>query len=147
LRVLRRDTNGGKGAAALTSAQAARKAGFTHALILDADGQHPASHIAEFMQVSLERPAALILGPPIFGPESPLERLQGRKLSVGLVHFETLDHAIADPLFGFRVYPLTPLINALTGTRYARGFDFDPEIAVRMVWAGVPTINLPAPCR
>lgn len=147
LRVLRREANGGKGAAVLTGAQAAREAGFTHALIMDADGQHPASHIAGFMQASLEQPAALVLGQPIFGPEAPLERLQGRKLSVGLVHFETLGHAIADPLFGFRVYPLTALIDALTSTRYARGFDFDPEIAVRMVWAGVPTINLPAPCR
>ena len=146
LRVLRREINGGKGAAVLTGALAAREAGFTHALVMDADGQHPASHIREFIEASIRQPDHLILGEPIFGPEAPLERLQGRKLSVGLVHFETFGNAIADPLFGFRVYPLPSLIAALGDTRFARGFDFDPEVAVRIVWAGVPTINLPAPC-
>jgi hypothetical protein len=54
---------------------------------------------------------------------------------------------VGDPLFGFRVYPATALRTALAQTRAARGFDFDPEIGVRMVWAGVPTLNIPAPCR
>ncbi len=147
LRVIRRARNGGKGAAVLTGADAALAAGFTHVLTMDSDGQHPATHIEDFMTASQRDPDALVLGLPVFGPEVPLERLHGRKLSVGLVHFETLGPAIGDPLFGFRVYPAEPLRTALAQTRAARGFDFDPEIAVRMVWAGVPTLNLPAPCR
>ena len=43
--------------------------------------------------------------------------------------------------------PAAALQRALSTTRRARGFDFDPEVAVRMFWAGVPTVNLPAPCR
>ncbi|MFA6287301.1 MAG: glycosyltransferase family 2 protein [Opitutaceae bacterium] len=147
LRLITRTHNGGKGAAVLTGVEAALAAGFTHVLVMDADGQHPASHIASFMAASQRAPAALVLGVPVFGPEVPLERLHGRKLSVGLVHFETLNRAIGDPLFGFRVYPAAALQCALSETRAARGFDFDPEIAVRLVWAGVPTLNLPAPCR
>lgn len=147
LRVIRRPRNGGKGAAVLTGIEAALAEGFTHALVMDSDGQHPADHIESFMRASQNDPAALVLGLPIFGPEAPFERLQGRKLSVALAHFQTFSHAIGDPLFGFRVYPMAPLRAALLQTRAARGFDFDPEIAVRMVWDGVPTLNIPAPCK
>jgi glycosyltransferase involved in cell wall biosynthesis len=147
VRVIVRDCNGGKGAAVATGVAAALAAGFTHVLTMDADGQHPADHIAGFMAASLAQPAAAVLGRPIFGPEVPLERLYGRKLSVGLARLEILGAGIDDPLFGFRVYPAAPLLRALEATPHARGFDFDPEVIVRMVWAGVPTINLPAPCR
>ncbi|MDB6094448.1 MAG: glycosyl transferase family 2 [Verrucomicrobia bacterium] len=147
VRVIRRETNGGKGAAVATGVEAALAAGFTHVLTMDSDGQHPAGHIPSFMASSLAYPAALVLGRPVFGPEVPLERLHGRKISVGLAHLEIMGNGIDDPLFGFRVYPAEPLRRALRSTRRARGFDFDPEIAVRLVWAGVPTLNLPAPCR
>ncbi len=147
LRVLHRAVNGGKGAAVLTGAQAALAAGFTHALVLDADGQHPSDRIQDFMTASAATPAALVLGRPVFGPEAPWERLQGRKLSIGLTRLEILGPGIDDPLFGFRVYPLAPLVRVLGQTSGARRYDFDPEVAVRLVWSGVPTINIPATCR
>lgn len=147
LRVMVRPRNGGKGAAVATGIDAALAAGFTHVLTMDADGQHPVDHLAPFMAASQANPAAMILGLPVFGPEVPLERLHGRKLSVALAHFEILGRDIGDPLFGFRVYPAVPLQRALASTRAARGFDFDPEIAVRLFWSGVPAVNLPAPCR
>ena len=147
VRVIERAANGGKGAAVLTGVEAALAGGFTHVLTMDSDGQHPAGHIPQFMAASQAAPSALVLGRPVFGPEVPLERLHGRKLSVGLAQLEILGAGIDDPLFGFRVYPAAALQRALRSTRRARGFDFDPEIAVRLVWAGVPTVNLPAPCR
>lgn len=147
LHVMVRPRNGGKGAAVLAGAQAALAAGFTHALVMDADGQHPAGRIAGFMGISAENPAALVLGRPVFGPEAPAVRLQGRKLSVGLVRFEILGPGIDDPLFGFRVYPLEPLVRVLGATRFGRRYDFDAEAAVRLFWAGLPTRNEPAPCR
>lgn len=147
LRVLRLPQNSGKGAAVLHGITAALAKNFTHALVLDADGQHPIDHIAPFMAASAARPEAMILGRPVFGPEVPLERLYGRQLSVGLVHLECLGRDIADPLFGFRVYPLKPTHAVLTSIRTARRYDFDPEIAVRLFWAGTPAVNLPAPCR
>lgn len=147
VRVIVRPRNGGKGAAVATGVEAVLAAGFTHVLTLDADGQHPVDHIRSFMAASIGNPAALVLGRPIFGPEVPLERLHGRKLSVGLARLEILGAGIDDPLFGFRVYPAAALQKALASTRRARGFDFDPEVVVRMFWAGVPTLNLPAPCR
>lgn len=147
LTVLVLPRNSGKGAAVLAGAQAAVARGFTHALVMDADGQHPAGSIAEFMAASVRQPEALVLGQPIFPANIPAERLHGRKLSVGLVHLELLGAGIADPLFGFRVYPLAPLLATLGPRRGGRRYDFDTEAAVRLAWAGVPPRNLPAPVR
>jgi len=147
LRVIVRPRNEGKGAAVLSGAREALAAGFTHALVMDADGQHPADRIADFMAASVRTPDALVCGRPVFGPEAPKARLYGRKLSVGLVRLETSGRGAADPLFGFRVYPLRPLVRVLDETRGGRRYDFDPEAAVRLAWKGTPAINLDAACR
>jgi glycosyltransferase involved in cell wall biosynthesis len=139
--------NAGKGAAVLAGGQAAQARGFTHALVMDADGQHPAASIAEFMAASQRDPAALVLGRPIFPPNMPAVRRHGRRLSVGLVYLELLGLGVADPLFGFRVYPLAPLLAVLAAVRGGRRYDFDTEAAVRLGWAGVPPQNLAAPVR
>ena len=57
-------TNQGKGAAVLHALEAAAAAGFTHALAMDADGQHPADRIELFMRSSQANPQAMILGRP-----------------------------------------------------------------------------------
>lgn len=147
VRLLRHDRNRGKGAAVLTGLAAAAAAGFTHALVMDADGQHPAGHIRQFMQASAGRPDAMVLGLPRFGPDAPLLRVRGRRISNGLVGLETLWAGIGDSLFGFRVYPIAPLARIMRRRLAPRRFDFDPEVAVRLSWAGVAAVNLPAPVR
>jgi glycosyltransferase involved in cell wall biosynthesis len=147
LRVMVCPRNGGKGAAVKAGAETAQRDGFTHALVMDADGQHPADRVADFMEASQAAPAALVLGRPVFGAEAPLVRLKGRQISVKLVHWEIFGRGIDDPLFGFRVYPLEPLIRVFRRTGGARHYDFDPEMAVRLFWAGTPTVNRPAACR
>src|SRR3954470_23584358 len=52
LNVLVLPRNSGKGAAVLAGCAWARQRGFTHALAMDADGQHPAGKIEQFMDVS-----------------------------------------------------------------------------------------------
>lgn len=147
LAVLRLPQNAGKGAAVLAGAEAAAARGFTHALVMDADGQHPADRIADFMSFSQRDPEALVLGRPVFGPDVPLERRHFRKLSVGLVWLTILGPGIPDPLYGFRVYPLRPLLDVMASTRGGRRYDFDTEAAVRLVWSGVRPVALPAPVR
>jgi len=147
LRVLVLPENSGKGAAVLAGAREAAARGFTHALVMDADGQHPAESIAKFMATSAAQPDALVLGRPIFPANTPPARRHGRKLSIGLVHFELMSKAVADPLFGFRVYPLAPLLAELGPRRSGRRYDFDTEAMVRLGWAGVPMMNLTAPVR
>jgi glycosyltransferase involved in cell wall biosynthesis len=146
LRVLYRAENGGKGAAVLDGLRAAASAGFTHVLVMDADGQHPASSIGRFMQLSLRRPEAMVLGVPVFDATAPRIRVIGRKLSNTLARLESLG-AIRDSLFGFRVYPIAPLRRAMEAGRFMRRFDFDVEAAIRLCWDGVPAINVPAPVR
>lgn len=146
LRVLRRAENGGKGAAVLDGLRAAESSGFTHVLVMDADGQHPAVSIERFMALSSSRPEAMILGLPVFDDSAPRVRVVGRKVSNTLAWIESLGE-VRDSLFGFRVYPVAPLRRAMEAARFMRRFDFDVEAAVRLCWSGVPAINAPAPVR
>ena len=147
LRVLVLPENQGKGSAVLHGITIAAQQGFTHALTMDSDGQHPETLIPDFMAASQAEPEAMVLGKPVFGPEAPLVRVMGRKLSNGWANLETLGFGIGDSLYGFRVYPIAPLVRVMRGTRFMRRFDFDPEAVVRLSWAGVRPINIDAPVR
>ncbi|WP_269526311.1 glycosyltransferase family 2 protein [Coraliomargarita parva] len=147
LKVLRLERNGGKGAAVYHAAQIAREAGFTHMLSMDADGQHPADHIVPLLNQAAAAPDALVMGRPVFGSEVPKARLYGRKLTIFWTDLETLWCGLGDTLFGMRVYPLGPFCQAMTRTSFARGYDFDPEVAVRMVWLGTPPRQVEVPVR
>ena len=147
LRVLLLPQNRGKGAAVLHGLEAAAAAGYSHALTMDSDGQHPAERIPDFMAASMQNPRAMVLGKPVFAADAPSLRVQGRKVSNSWAHLETLWAGIGDSLYGFRVYPLAPLRAVMGRQRWMRRFDFDPEAAVRLSWAGVAAINLPAPVR
>jgi glycosyltransferase involved in cell wall biosynthesis len=147
LRLILRAQNGGKGAAVLDALRLAAASGFTHVLVMDADGQHPAGHIRPFMQASQARPEAMVLGVPQFGPDAPPLRVRGRRLSNWWAQLETGWAGIGDSLFGFRVYPIGKLLPIMERSVRMRRFDFDPEAAVRLSWAGVPAVNLPAPVR
>lgn len=147
LRVFVLPQNQGKGAAVLYGLDLAAQQGFTHALCMDSDGQHPANLIKSFMHCSAATPAAMVLGVPVFDASAPALRVWGRKVSNGWAHLETLWAGIGDSLYGFRVYPVEPLRRVMRGQRWMRRFDFDPEAAVRLCWDGVPPINLPAPVK
>jgi len=147
LRVIVLPENRGKGAAVLEGITQAGAAGYTHVLTMDSDGQHPADLIPAFMAASQAAPEKMVLGKPVFGPEAPALRVNGRKVSNGWANLETLWMGIGDSLYGFRVYPIMPLIKIMRGNRFMRRFDFDPEAVVRLCWAGVRPINLDAPVR
>ncbi|HEY5763063.1 MAG TPA: glycosyltransferase family 2 protein [Rhodocyclaceae bacterium] len=147
LRVIVLPRNRGKGAAVLLGIEHAAAEGFTHALTMDSDGQHPAELIPEFMRASREAPAAMVLGKPVFDASAPTLRVRGRRISNWWANLETLWAGIGDSLYGFRVYPIDPLRRVMRGQRWMRRFDFDPEAVVRMCWRGVRPVNRPAPVR
>lgn len=147
VRVLVLPANRGKGGAVLVGLRAAAQEGFTHVLVLDADGQHPADRIAAFMARSAQAPDSMILGEPVFGPDAPRARVLGRRLSNALVDVETLRAGIGDSLFGFRVYPVQPLLDIMSGTRWMRRYDFDAEAAVRLCWSGIAPLRIRVPVR
>ena len=137
--LVRRQRNGGKGAAVKTGLERAAQLGATHALQVDADGQHDLRDVPKFVEAIRAHPEALVLGAPRFDSSAPLVRRFGRKLTQFWNRIETLGHVIDDPMCGFRVYPVT---EALTSRTVGNAMDFDPEIVVRLAWAGVPVINL-----
>ena len=147
LRVFVRPENGGKGAALFDGLLEAQRHGFTHALTMDSDGQHPAQQIPDFMEAARGSPQAMILGVPVFDASAPKVRVRGRKISNWAANLETLYAGIEDSLYGFRVYPIAALLEVMRQTRWMRRFDFDAEAVVRLSWAGIPAINLRAPVR
>ncbi len=147
LRVIVLPRNGGKGVAVQAGLEAAAASGFTHVLTMDSDGQHPANLIPAFMEASQAAPDAMVLGQPVFDASAPQIRVQGRRLSNAVADIETLWAGIGDTLFGFRVYPVAPLAAIMRRHAWMRGFDFDPEAAVRLCWAGVRPIRRDAPVR
>jgi len=147
LRVFVLPQNRGKGAAVLHGLEQAASLGFTHALTMDSDGQHPADLIGEFMRSSQADPDAMVLGRPVFDSSAPLLRVRGRKICNWWVNVETLWSGIGDSLYGFRVYPIAPLVRVMRRQPWMRRFDFDAEAAVRLSWRDVPALNVPAPVR
>lgn len=147
LRVIVLPENRGKGSAVLEGISQAAAAGFTHALTMDSDGQHPADLIPAFMAASQARPETMVLGKPVFAADAPALRVNGRKVSNGWANLETLWMGIGDSLYGFRVYPIRPLQRVMLANHWMRRFDFDPEAVVRLCWAGVKPVNIDAPVR
>lgn len=136
--LLRHERNSGKGAAVITGLRGAQRAGFTHALQVDADGQHALEDAARFVAAGRETPDALICGRPIFDASIPKVRFYGRYLTHTLVWLETLSFDIVDSMCGFRLYPLTPTLALLDSARLGQRMDFDSEVLVRLHWRGVP---------
>ena len=79
LRVFVLAQNRGKGSAVLHGISLAAAEGFTHALTMDSDGQHPARLIPTFMERSRNEPGAMVLGIPVFDSSAPRVRVYGRK--------------------------------------------------------------------
>jgi len=147
LQLIALPANGGKGAAVLHGLNAARAAGFTHALTMDSDGQHPAELIPAFMRASMARPETMVLGRPVFDASAPLLRVRGRRVSNWWTNLETLGAGIDDSLYGFRVYPINDLIAVMRRQPWMRRFDFDTEAVVRLAWRGVKPLNIAAPVK
>jgi predicted LPLAT superfamily acyltransferase/glycosyltransferase involved in cell wall biosynthesis len=142
IRVARLEPNQGKGGAVLHGFQLAMAAGFTHALQIDADGQHDLNSVGRLLTLSRGQPEALITGVPIYDRTVPLGRAVGRYITHFWVWIETLSLAISDSMCGLRVYPLAPVAALLAdGERIGRRMDFDTEIMVRLFWRGVPVVE------
>lgn len=140
--VLRQSPNAGKGAAMLSGFREAIARGFTHAVQIDADGQHDIADMPKFVAAAEARPEALICGQAIYDESVPSSRKFGRYITHFWVWVETASFDIADSMCGFRIYPLAAVAKVIRAHIGAR-MDFDTEIAVRLHWRSVPVINMP----
>lgn len=143
LSLYERPANGGKGAAVMDGFRQALAKGFSHAIQIDADGQHKIEDIQRFVQAAQEHPRHLILGQPQYDASAPRKRLYGRQFTNLWVWINTLSFAIADAMCGFRCYPLAALESVLNLDHIGQRMDFDIEVVVRLYWQGVEVINLP----
>jgi glycosyltransferase involved in cell wall biosynthesis len=141
--LLRHPANQGKGAAVQTGLRAAVALGYTHALQIDADGQHQLADVGRFVAEARTAPDSVICGQPIFGVDAPRSRIYGRRLTNFWVSVNTWTTDIPDAMCGFRVYPLGPTVSLLDRSRPGRRMDFDIEILVRLHWLGVPMRWIP----
>jgi glycosyltransferase involved in cell wall biosynthesis len=142
LTVLNHAQNRGKGAAVMTGFRAAFEAGATHALQIDADGQHDFRDIPRMARLCCEHPRAIISGTPIFDASVPAARRLGRKLTNFWVAINTLSSDSGDAMCGFRVYPLAAITRLVEIEPVGLRMDFDPEILVRARWHGIQVIEI-----
>ncbi|MEN4922895.1 glycosyltransferase family 2 protein [Achromobacter spanius] len=141
--LVRRGANGGKGAAVQDGLRAAAALGYTHALQVDADGQHALQDAAAFADLSRAQPRTLICGAPVYGDDVPRSRLYGRWLTRIWVWINTLSLDIPDAMCGFRVYPLADVLPVINGAHVGKRMDFDIAVLVRLHWRGVKMTWLP----
>ena len=143
VRLHRLPRNRGKGAAVTVGLRAAAEAGYTHALQIDADGQHDATALPRFIAAAHADPEAMICGEPVFDATIPRHRLYLRYLTHGMVWLNTLSFDIRDAMCGMRVYPLATVLPVLAAEPPGERMDFDVETLVRLHWRGIRLRWLP----
>ncbi|MNJ30278.1 glycosyltransferase family 2 protein [Pseudomonas alkylphenolica] len=135
--------NQGKGGAVMAGLREAARLGFSHALQVDADGQHDLADVSRFLDDSRAHPQALICGYPQFDASVPKGRLYARYLTHVWVWINCLSLQIPDSMCGFRVYPLAPTLALIDNVKLGRRMDFDTEVLVRLAWRNQPMRWLP----
>lgn len=128
--------NQGKGGAVIEGIHYASQLGASHAIQIDADGQHDLRALPELIRASQQHPEDLISGQPIYDSSVPKARLYGRYITHIWVWIETLSLMIQDSMCGFRSYPITSTLAAIDKYNIGKRMDFDTEIMVRMYWDG-----------
>lgn len=136
--------NSGKGAAVQSGLLHANTLGFTHALQVDADGQHDLNDVPKFLQGIKEHPTAMLLGAPVFDDDMPAVRKYGRKLTQAMIALEMGFWDVPDAMCGFRVYPVAAV--CALGKMDPR-MSFDPEVMIRAHWANIPLHKIPTRVR
>lgn len=142
--VLRHERNRGKGAALRTGFERAHARGFTHALALDADGQHLPEDAPRLLEAAAAEPGALVIGARDLAAAGAGK---GSRFGCAFSNFWTWVETglrLPDTQSGYRCYPLAPILDlhlALTG------YDFEVEVLVRAAWTGVPVRSVPISVR
>lgn len=142
VQLLRLPVNEGKGGAMMAGLRQALSQGFTHALQIDADGQHAVADIEKFVAQARQHPHAMICGAPVYDASVPKKRLYGRYATHIWVWINTLSLDIRDSMCGFRVYPLAPVVAVLDSAHIGKRMEFDSEVLVRLHWQGVPFVTV-----
>ena len=145
VRAIRLDANRGKGGAVKAGLLLARDLGYSHALQIDADGQHDLRDVGIFLATAQKNQEAVVAGQAVFDASVPRLRYYARYLTHAWVHINTLSLRIPDALCGYRVYPVDACAKLIESVRLDDRMAFDIEILVRLDWQGVPVMPIPTP--
>ena len=145
--LVRHRVNQGKGGAVITGFRAALKAGCTHALQVDADGQHDAEAISRFREAAERYPEHLICGQPTFSKDISRLRYYSRYITLWFCWLESLSSEIRDAMCGFRLYPLASVDQIINESNIGKRMAFDSEILVRAIWNDIPLHFIPVDVR
>lgn len=137
------DYNQGKGGAVITGLRRAHALGYSHALQVDADGQHNLADIPQLWRHAEQQPDALISGAPVYDDSIPTGRKIGRWITHFWVWIETLSFSVKDTMCGFRVYPTASTVALFDSVALGKRMDFDIEVMVRLYWQGVTPVFIP----
>lgn len=143
LTLIKHHENQGKGGAVQTGLKAAKELGYTHALQVDADGQHDLNDVEKLLTESKCYPESLISGKPIYDESVPKHRYYARNITHFWVWIETLSFSIKDTMCGYRIYPLASTVNLIETQCLGMRMDFDIEVMVKLYWQKVDIRFLP----
>ncbi len=129
--------NQGKGGAFKAGIIRAHERGFSHAIQIDADGQHDERQIPFFLEKSAASPEKMICGYPVYDESAPAARKNGRKFANNWCKIVSLESGIKDSLCGFRIYPVEAAYDFVENHAFDFRMGFDIEIFVKLIWAGV----------
>ena len=137
-----RKKNGGKGFAMRDGVLKAYQMGLTHIFQIDSDGQHDASRVKRFLELSEQNPQAVICGYPEYDESAPKGRVEGRKIANACIRVVTLNNGIMDAMIGFRIYPLAPYYKLISNHAVIdKRMGYDIDILVHMAWLGLKIIS------
>lgn len=142
--LLRHAQNRGKGIAVWTGMDELQLRGCTHAITVDADGQHHMPDVHRFIEALGDDLEGTVFGQPIFDKNVPKSRLHGRKVTQFFGQLEMGGNVVKDLLFGFRIYPIAACLELFRAHKIGARMDFDPEIAVQLAWSGKGIYNVPS---
>ena len=143
VQAIRLEPNQGKGAAVKAGLLLAQEQGFSHAVQIDADGQHDLHDLGKFLAASRLVPEAAVIGLAVFDDTIPKLRYYARFLTHLWVHINTLSFRIPDSMCGYRIYPVETCTQLIQTTTLENRMAFDTEILVRLDWQGVPVVSIP----
>jgi len=134
------EKNRGKGYALRKGFQRALELDFTHAVTMDADGQHLASDLDIMTKLAENQLDALIIGARKFdNPNMPQGSRFANKFSNFWFMVQT-GKRLPDTQTGFRVYPLQKIGKMRL---FTNRYESELEILARSAWCNIPIVSQP----
>lgn len=142
--LLKHEINQGKGAALIRGLEHAARLGYSHALTLDADGQHDPGLIGRFSDLINKYPQALIVGErDLVKTKMPFHRKLSNNMTSLVLSMRT-GLRVRDSQVGYRCYPLSDRRLWMTAEG---GFQFESAIflnvaklRMKLIWQPIPVI-------